>query len=118
MNAMHITKLMEGSMQTFKSNPISATPRAITSVRRNRLIGQGMTEYIVVLALVVVAAIGVYSFFGKTVRTQMAGVAKEISGQSAQQEISQAEQAANAASSTANQDYGLANYDDATNSGN
>ncbi|MCH8502083.1 MAG: pilus assembly protein [Aliidiomarina sp.] len=105
-------------MKTFKSNPISLTSRAMNSVRRTQMMGQGMTEYIVVLALVVVAAIGVYSFFGKTVRTQMAGVAKEISGQSAQQEISQAEQAANAASTTANQDYGLANYDDATNSGN
>lgn len=80
--------------------------------------GQGMTEYIVVLALVVVAAIGVYSFFGKTVRTQMAGVAKEISGQSADQQIRQSEQAANTASSTANQNYGLGNYDEGTHSGN
>ncbi|RUO21965.1 pilus assembly protein [Aliidiomarina haloalkalitolerans] len=80
--------------------------------------GQGMTEYIVVLALVVVAAIGVYSFFGKTVRTQMAGVAKEISGQPADQQIRQAEQAANTASSTANQNYGLGNYDEGTHSGN
>lgn len=105
-------------MQTFTANPTFVTSSTTIKTRRNRLIGQGMTEYIVVLALVVVAAIGVYSFFGKTVRTQMAGVAKEISGQSAQQEISQAEQAANAASTTANQDYGLANYDEATNSGN
>lgn len=75
--------------------------------------GQGMTEYIVILALVVVSAIGVYSLFGKTVRNQVAGVAQEISGRSAQQQIRNAEDAAQDAARKANVNYGLANYDDA-----
>ncbi|EGN76426.1 hypothetical protein A28LD_0169 [Idiomarina sp. A28L] len=79
--------------------------------------GQGMTEYIVVLALVVVAAIGVYSFFGKTVRNQMAGVAQEISGQSSTSQVRDAAAAADSAAARANQDYSLSNYDEATNSG-
>jgi len=74
--------------------------------------GQGMTEYIVILALVVVSAIGVYSLLGKTVRNQVAGVAKEIAGQSAQQELTEARTAAQSASTTASRDYGLNNYDD------
>jgi Flp pilus assembly pilin Flp len=51
-------------MKTFKSNQA----------------GQGMTEYIIIVALIAVAAIGVYSFFGQTIRGQMAGMAQEISG--------------------------------------
>jgi len=79
--------------------------------------GQGMTEYIIVLALVVVAAIGVYSLFGKTVRNQISGVAQEISGQSAEQSLQQARNAADEAVQTADQDYNLANYDEASGAG-
>jgi Flp pilus assembly pilin Flp len=42
--------------------------------------GQGMTEYIIVVALVAVAAIGVYNLFGTTLRNQMAGVTLGLAG--------------------------------------
>jgi Flp pilus assembly pilin Flp len=45
--------------------------------------GQGMTEYIIIVALIAVAAIGVYSFFGQAIRAQMGGMTAEISGGSA-----------------------------------
>ncbi len=45
--------------------------------------GQGMTEYIIIVALIAVAAITAYSFFGKTVRQQLSGVAIELSGKDA-----------------------------------
>jgi len=83
------------------------------TLQRNHCRGQGMTEYIVILALVVVSAIGVYSLFGKTVRNQVAGVAQEISGRSAEDQIKNAENAAQSASSKANADYGLGEYDEA-----
>jgi len=35
-------------------------------LERSRQRGQGMTEYLIVVALISVAAIGVYSFFGQT----------------------------------------------------
>jgi len=35
---------------------------------RNRQFGQGMTEYIIIVALIAVAAIGVYRLFGDTLR--------------------------------------------------
>ena len=42
----------------------------------NRRRGQGMTEYIIIVALIAVAAIGVYQFFGQTIRSQMSAIAK------------------------------------------
>ena len=45
--------------------------------------GQGMTEYIIVVALIAIAAIGVYTAFGKTVRGQMAVTAQALAGNSA-----------------------------------
>jgi len=53
-------------------------------------IGQGMTEYIIIVALIAVAAIGVYSFFGQAIRSQMAGMTNEIAGQNASANQSQA----------------------------
>lgn len=42
--------------------------------------GQGMTEYIIIVALIAIAAIAVYQYFGKTVRNQTAAIANEIAG--------------------------------------
>jgi len=47
---------------------------------KKRQLGQGMTEYIIIVALIAVAAIGVYSFFGEAIRGQMAGMTNELSG--------------------------------------
>jgi Flp pilus assembly pilin Flp len=43
-------------------------------------IGQGMTEYIIIVALIAIAAIGIYSFFGDTITDQMGNMTKELSG--------------------------------------
>ncbi|MBL8508630.1 MAG: pilus assembly protein [Chitinimonas sp.] len=48
-----------------------------------RQTGQGMTEYIIIVALIAVAAIGVYSFFGQTIRAQVSGLASEVAGDTA-----------------------------------
>lgn len=42
--------------------------------------GQGMTEYIIIVALVAVAAIGVYTAFGDIVRGQTSVAAVALSG--------------------------------------
>jgi len=57
---------------------MSAFPRP--AAPRCHARGQGMTEYIVVVALVAVAAIGVYNLFGSTLRQQMAGVTLGLAG--------------------------------------
>src|SRR5262245_16577117 len=41
--------------------------------------GQGMTEYIIIVVLIIIAAIGVYSFFGQTTRQPAADMAKKES---------------------------------------
>ena len=46
-----------------------------------RMRGQGMTEYLIIVALIAVAAIGVYGLFGSTVRNQVASMAAELGGQ-------------------------------------
>ena len=44
-------------------------------------IGQGMTEYIIIVALIAIAAIAVYGFFGDTIRGQVGAMTAELSGQ-------------------------------------
>lgn len=48
--------------------------------RRRHQAGQGMTEYIIIVALIAVAAIGVYSAFGDVVRGQTSAAAVALSG--------------------------------------
>ena len=52
----------------------------LTMASRARCRGQGMTEYIIIVALVAVAAIGVYRAFGDVVRGQAAVAAVALSG--------------------------------------
>jgi Flp pilus assembly pilin Flp len=47
-----------------------------------KIMGQGMTEYIIVVALIAVAAIGVYSAFGDVLRGQTSVAAVALSGES------------------------------------
>lgn len=72
--------------------------------------GQGMTEYIIIVALLAVAAIGVYTLLGQTLRNQTAGLALELSGQDAGAAISGAQANANSAQSGASLRKGLDTY--------
>lgn len=78
------------------------------SIRKNQL-GQGMTEYIIIVALIAVAAIGVYSYFGQTVRSQTAGMAQELAGKKATADITKAQQSATKASAEGTQ-KGMGDY--------
>lgn len=49
---------------------------------RGRQLGQGMTEYIIIVALIAIAAIGVYKAFGNIVRGQTSVAASTLAGQS------------------------------------
>jgi Flp pilus assembly pilin Flp len=72
--------------------------------------GQGMTEYIIIVALIAVAAIGVYQFFGQTIRAQMSGIANEVAGKSAAESINKAGTAADKAKAEADASKGLSTY--------
>lgn len=84
----------------------------IERVRRGKQRGQGMTEYIIIVALIAVAAIGTFKFFGETIRNQVAGLAAEVSGQSGSQAQGKASTAANNAQSEAAKNKNLSNYYD------
>jgi Flp pilus assembly pilin Flp len=78
------------------------------STRRQR--GQGMTEYIVIVALIAVAAIGVYRFFGQTIRHQTAGLALEVAGTDASAQITAAGTSSTSAGTQANTNKSLSSY--------
>lgn len=78
---------------------------------KKKQLGQGMTEYIIIVALIAVAAIGAYGMFGSTIKHQVAGLANEISGTSASAEIGMAKDGAEAASNAAAQKADMGTYD-------
>ncbi|MEI8612568.1 pilus assembly protein [Shewanella sp. PP-He15 brown] len=47
---------------------------------QRKIRGQGMTEYIIIVALIAIAAIGAFTMFGDVVRNQTASMAAELSG--------------------------------------
>jgi Flp pilus assembly pilin Flp len=73
--------------------------------------GQGMTEYIIIVALIAIAAIGVYTAFGKTVRGQMAVTAQALGGNDTEDARTETEDAGDAAVGQAARDIQLNDYD-------
>jgi Flp pilus assembly pilin Flp len=59
-------------------------------------LGQGMTEYIIIVALIAIAAIAAYGFFGDTLRSQMGTLSAELAGDTAQSDAAKAQAAAKA----------------------
>lgn len=72
--------------------------------------GQGMTEYIIIVALIAIAAIAAFTFFGKTVRNQTAAMTEELSGQSGKTEMAAAKQAGSDAATDAAKNKTLKDY--------
>ncbi|XVN74176.1 hypothetical protein AAEX37_01257 [Oligella sp. MSHR50489EDL] len=76
----------KGNAVARQSQPKSGRDRKLL-----RQSGQAMTEYIIIVALVAVAAIATYQLFGQVVRSQTAAMAKELAGEdgTAQSQIAQ-----------------------------
>ncbi len=74
--------------------------------------GQGMTEYIIIVALIALAAIGVYSAFGGVVRGQTAVMASQLAGTSATAARGNVTGSSTSANTEASSSAGLANYQD------
>jgi len=54
--------------------------KSITLNSRKNIRGQGMSEYLIIVALIAVAGIAVMGLFGNAARNQVAGLANEIGG--------------------------------------
>lgn len=96
------------------------TPLNILQLRQRKLrkqAGQGMTEYIIIVALIAVSAIAVTQLFGTTVRTQMGAIASEIGGNNAQVDITKAKTAGAAAATAAQKKRALDTYGNQTTTG-
>lgn len=78
-------------------------------VRRVQL-GQGMTEYIIIVALIAIAAIGVFTAFGNTAKQQVAAMGRELSGQSGATSITAAKARADEGKTMGDTKTGLSNY--------
>ncbi|CAM5790926.1 hypothetical protein CCAE64S_02686 [Castellaniella caeni] len=63
--------------------------------------GQAMVEYVIVVALVAVAAIAVYQLFGQVIRAQTAAMAREIAGEDGSEQSRMAQSAAESAAAQA-----------------
>ncbi len=57
------------------------------STQKLRQLGQGMTEYIIIVALIAIAAIAIYGLFGDTVKEQMGVMTEELAGNTAASNI-------------------------------
>jgi len=79
--------------------------------------GQGMTEYIIIVALIAVSAIAVTQLFGTTVRTQMGAIASEVGGNDATVDIGKAKTAGAAAATAASKKRALDTYGNQTDAG-
>jgi len=73
-----------------------------------RIRGQGMTEYIIIVALIAIAAIAVYSLFGDTLRSQTGNIAAELGGGEADHQATKGK--AEEAKAKGNENAGLDNY--------
>ena len=78
---------------------------------RNQL-GQGMTEYIIIVALIAIAAIGSFQFFGQTARSQAAAAAQELSGQDGSTDTTNAQTAAGNARAQGNDQKSMGDFSD------
>ncbi len=84
--------------------------------KMKRQLGQGMTEYIIIVALIAVAAIAGVTAFSDTVQGNFAAISEELSGtDSAASGKAEASAAAGEALNAAQSTQGMGNYaEDAT----
>lgn len=82
---------------------------------RARQFGQGMSEYIIITALVAVAGIGLFAAFGDVLQNQMAGLSREMAGQSGNTDVTAAQGSATTARNRAAGAQNLATYNQQTN---
>ena len=71
--------------------------------------GQGMTEYIIIVAVVALAGIAAFSYFGKTLRGSAADISETLAGQTVN---NKAAAAATEADTEADTDANMKTYKD------
>ncbi len=104
---------VDESQNSTDLNMESPMSNLFTHSRRPALFrqrGQGMTEYIIIVALIAIGAIAVYTYFGNTVREQTAAIAQELSGTDGSATSAAAQTQAGRAAVDANTSRNLSTY--------
>jgi Flp pilus assembly pilin Flp len=81
-------------------------------INMKKSLGQGMTEYIIIVGVIAVAAIGAFGFFGDTIEHQIAGMSAELSGGNGAAERALSVTSAGLGSDAAANHNDLSNYSD------
>ena len=85
-----------------------------TATLKRRQLGQSMVEYVIIVALVAIAAIGLFGALGDTLTHQLAAITQELAGQNGSGEINLAKDAATKAIARTKDAKTLANYTNGT----
>jgi len=80
--------------------------------RYARQAGQGMTEYIIIAAVIAIGSIAIYTLYGDILRNQTAAASKSLAGQSGDSEMSSARNVAIAAEMEAGVGKDMTNFAD------
>lgn len=80
---------------------------------KSKIRGQGMTEYIIIVALIAIAAIGVYGAFGNVTKGQVGAMAAELGGANGSMSANHAGQNADAANTRGQGKHDLSSFQDA-----
>ena len=70
--------------------------------------GQGMSEYIIIVALIAIAAIAIYGLFGDTIRGDMGVMTEDLAGQTGGDSVKDLD------TLTASETRGLKNFSEGT----
>jgi pilus assembly protein Flp/PilA len=87
------------------------------SSARRRQAGQGMVEYLIIIALIAIAGIGLFAAFGDVLQDQMSAVSLELAGSDGSEQIDKAGDDADEAVDRADAQDSLSTYNDNTNAG-
>lgn len=100
---MSSVSLRSPSSGLVRTHAVGRFPAKVAGRRaaESRQRGQAMVEYVIVVALVAVAAIAVYQLFGQVIRSQTAAMAREIAGEDGSEQSRVAQTAAESAAAQA-----------------
>lgn len=98
------------SSLTYSFLKANDSPIKEYSMEARQQSGQGMSEYIIITALIAVAGIGVFAAFGDTISSQAAAMAREMAGQDGGAQVQQAESNSQTAATRSSEEGTLQNY--------
>lgn len=82
------------------------------AICRSRIRGQGLTEYVIIIAIIAIAAIGATSFFGDSIKASFLALGSELTGNTKVDMVQETSTALAKAKSDTNTQTTLRNYRD------